>query len=385
MDDELAHKEETRALLRLSLCDNVGPKVIHALMETFGSAREAEEAARNGSEALDALDKDVREGVQQGPPEGEVESELEQMREQGVRLVPYFSNDYPPPLKELGRGKPPLLRMKGTYLERDELAVALVGSRRCTHYGRKQAARLASNLACRGYTIVSGLARGIDGEAHRAALRSGGRTLAVMGCGLSTIYPQEHAELAMKASSEGALISELPMDTPVRAGNFPPRNRIISGLSLGVVVVEAADRSGSLITARWAGEQGRAVMAVPGKVDSATSGGCHNLIRDGAVLVENADDVTEAVESLAEASSSHSPDEEEEAERPDKDRQQEMREESLGNRERKLYDLLGDTPRHIDSLVEEVDLPVPVVSSTLVSLEIKGLVKQLDGSRYVAT
>ena len=381
MDHKIDYEKETKALLRLSLCENVGPKVIHALMETFGSAQEADKAARNGSEALDALDRDAREGMKKGPPEGELERELDQMREQGVRLVPYFSEDYPAPLKKLGPGSPPLLRMKGTYLERDELAVALVGSRRCTHYGRKQAARLASNLACRGYTIVSGLARGIDGEAHRAALRSGGRTLAVMGCGLSTIYPEEHTELAMKASSEGALISELPMDTPVRAGNFPPRNRIISGLSLGVVVVEAADRSGSLITARWAGEQGRAVMAVPGNVDRATSGGCHNLIRDGAVLVESADDVTEAVESLAEASSHSSG---EEPERPDEDRQQAMRAESLDSRERKLYGLLGDTPRHIDTLVEEVDLPVPVVSSTLVSLEIKGLVKQLDGSRYVA-
>lgn len=379
------YREETKALLRLSLCDNVGPKVLHALLETFESAREVEDAARNDSEALDALDRDVREGLVEGPPQGEVERELDQMREHGVRLVPYFSDDYPPPLKQLGPGKPPLLRMKGTYLERDELAVALVGSRRCTHYGRKQAAKLASSLACRGYTIVSGLARGIDGEAHRAALRSGGRTLAVMGCGLSTIYPEEHTELAMKTSSEGALISELPMDTPVRAGNFPPRNRIISGLSLGVVVVEAADRSGSLITARWAGEQGRGVMAVPGNVDRATSGGCHNLIRDGAVLVEDADDVAEAVESMAEYSEETAEAPEDGAQPPDEDRQREMREASLEDREKRLYDLLGDSPRHIDSLVEEVELPVPVVSSTLLSLEIKGLVEQLDGSRYVAT
>jgi DNA processing protein len=277
--------------------------------------------------------------------------------------------------------------MKGTYLERDELAVAIVGSRRCTHYGRKQAARLASNLACRGYTIVSGLARGIDGEAHRAALRSGGRTLAVLGCGLSTIYPQDHVELAMKASSEGALLSELPMSTPVRAENFPPRNRIISGLSLGTVVVEAADRSGSLITARWAGEQGRAVMAVPGNVDRASSQGCHDLIRDGAVLVESADDVTEAVESLAERSERDAPQDEddEQAESAGREKQRELREESLEDRERQLYEMLGDTPRHIDALVEQAELPAPVVSSTLVSLEIKGLAKQLDGSRYVAT
>ena len=380
------HKEETKALLNISLCDGVGSKITYALMETFGSAREALDAARTGSDALDALPSNARKGLREGPPRGAVEEEIDLMKEHGVRLVPYFSEDYPAPLQELGPARPPLLWIKGNYTENDRLSVAVVGSRRCTHYGRKQSARLSTDLATRGYTVISGLARGIDGEAHRAAVRTGGRTLAVLGCGLATIYPEEHMELAMKVSSQGALISELPMKTPVRAGNFPPRNRLLSGLSLGVLVIEAAKRSGTLITARWAGEQGKPVMAVPGNVDRPSSRGCHALIRDGATLVEDADDITEAIESISSdidrseqqtSSAQVSPPAEETSER------QQMRLDALEDRERELFEMLGDTPRHIDSIVEETGLEVGEVSSTLLSLEIKGLATQLDGGRYV--
>ena len=373
------HESQTRALLRISLCKNVGPHVIFALLEHFGSPKVALEASRDQLKQVDGLPKDAIEGLIEGPSAGALSEELELLERHAVRLVPCFSEDYPDPLSELENGRPPLLRVKGTCEEQDSLAVALVGSRRCSHYGRKQAARLATQLASMGFTIVSGFARGIDAAAHRGALRAGGRTIAVMGCGLAHIYPQEHAEMVSEVANNGALVTELPMDTPVKRSNFPPRNRLISGLSLGVVVVEAATRSGSLITARWAAEQGKTVMAVPGNVDRASSHGCHKLIQDGAILVEDARDVAESLGPL----SRPLPDPEATDEEAETGEMDDPRVLSLNKRERRIFELLGHSPRHIDSLVEETDLPVSMVSSALLTLEVKGLVTQLSGSRYV--
>jgi DNA processing protein len=273
------------------------------------------------------------------------------------------------------------LRVRGEYRREDQLAIAVVGSRRCSTYGRRQARRFARGLAGMGFTVVSGMAYGIDSEAHRAALAGRGRTVAVLGEGLACTLSGGDAELALEIAESGALVSELPMEAPARPGNFPPRNRLISGLALGVLVVEAAKRSGSLITARHAGEQGRAVFAVPGPVDSATSRGTHALIRDCAVLVEDARDVVDGLGPLAEALELPPREEAEAAGEPEP--LADPRELALNDREREVLALLDGSPCQIDQVIDRTGLAVSIVASTLLTLEIKGLVEKLDGQRYV--
>jgi len=372
-------EEETLALLKLSLCEDVGRAAVFALVGHFGSAQAALAAAGRELKSVEGISASALKGLREGPPPGAVEKELELLKRHGVRLVPFFSEDYPPPLKELESDRPPLLRIRGEYLQRDQLAVALVGTRRCSYYGRKQAARLAGELAALGFTIVSGLARGIDAEAHRGALRVGGRSIGVMGCGLASVYPPDCAELACQIAANGAVLSELPMSTPARAANFPPRNRLISALSLGVVVVEAPRRSGALITARLAGEQGRAVMAMPGNVGSPSNRGCHALIRDGAILVENAQDVVESLGPLVEPVRLPEIAEEVESARI----AAEAPAIYLNERERQVLEMLGQEPRQIDSLIEQSGLPASIVSSTLLALEVKGMARRLPGGLYV--
>jgi len=222
------------------------------------------------------------------------------------------------------------------------------------------------------------MAWGIDEAAHRGALLAKGRTLAVLGCGLARRMLPEQRELALDIAGRGALLSELPMDVPPRPGNFPPRNRLISGLALGVVVVEAATRSGSLITARLGAEQGKPVFAVPGNVDSPTSRGCHALIRDGAVLVESARDVLEGLGPLSAPVEAPGP-----ASGPARAPVDDPRALGLNERERQIYDMLGGSPVQIDEIVARSGLPASVVSSTLLTLEIRGLISRLAGQRYV--
>src|SRR5208282_2084187 len=246
---------------------------------------------------------------------------------------------------------PALLYARGAFEPRDQLAIALVGSRRCTSYGMRIAERLASSLARTGFTIVSGLARGIDAAAHQGALKAGGRTIAVLANGLAQIYPPEHAELSMEVARNGVLLSELPMRQGPLAGLFPQRNRIISGLCLGVVVVEAAPRSGSLSTAHHAMEQNREVFAVPGPVDSLASRGCHRLIRDGA--------------------------------RPDETPVRHPAELCLSDQERSLLGQLDNHPVGVDELITRTSLTASQVLATLSVLELKRLVLRLPGHQFV--
>lgn len=275
--------------LRLTLTPGLGPVLIARLVERFGSACAACEAsaaelaqvqgisaARSG-----ALVKAIREA------QAEVDRELDAVARIGGRVIPIDHADYPPLLREIA-DPPPVLYVRGTLAvhAEDFHAVAVVGSRRCTSYGIEQAERFAGVLARAGLTIASGGARGIDTAAHRGALRSQGRTIAVLGCGLGRCYPPENAELFEKVAAHGAIVSELPINTPPSAENFPARNRIISGLALGVLVIEAGDKSGALITARQAGaEHGREVMVVPGRVDSPASHGSHQLLKKGEGLL----------------------------------------------------------------------------------------------------
>jgi DNA processing protein len=373
------HQAETEALLKLSLCEGVSNRTIFALLEHFGSARQAVAASDHELAQVEGLAAPARRGLAHRADEEAAAGELELLEAHAVRLVPFFSEDYPRPLRHLDRDAPVLLRMRGEYRRTDQLAVALVGARRCSAYGREQATRFASDLASMGLTVVSGMAEGIDSAAHRGALLARGRTIAVLGCGLGRRFPQEEADLADQIAASGAVLSELPLDAPPRAGNFPPRNRLISGLSLGVVVVEAASHSGSLITARLAGEQGKAVFAVPGSVGSPVSRGCHKLIRDGAVLVESARDVVEGLGPLSEPVELGVQPDQQDQSAPVED----ARVLALNERERGIFDLLGPSPMHIDEVVTQTKLAPSIVSSTLLTLEIRGLIRQLAGQRYV--
>jgi DNA processing protein len=287
----------------------------------------------------------------------------------GVSILPFTSPDYPTLLRKVPN--PPLvLYVQGTLTEHDAVSVAIVGSRRTTHYGMTQAARLASELAAAGLTIVSGFARGIDTAAHRAALDAGGRTIAVLGSGLARLYPAENAALADEVAASGALVSEYPLDTPPLRPFFPRRNRVVSGLSLGVVVVEAAHRSGALVTADWALDQGREVMAVPGRVDRRSSSGCHRLIQQGARLVERAADVLEQLGDVGAALAPARP--KRRAPQPE-----------LTADEQRVLEAVGDEPAHIDAVTERCGMPAQNVASLLMLLELKRTITQLPGKHFV--
>ena len=285
---------------------------------------------------------------------------------------------YPANLREIPL-PPERLWVRGRVEADDTLAVAIVGAREATQYGIGCAERLAADLAARGITIVSGLARGIDSAAHRGALRAGGRTIAVLGSGVDVIYPPENRRLALEVAESGAVVSQFALRTPPLAGYFPARNRVIAGLSLGVVVVEAAEKSGSLITAGLAGELGREVMAVPGPLTSLMSRGAHRLIQDGAALVQGWEDVVaqlplrfrDRVKPLAVPAIADSPGHVE-----DKDTEND---ESL-----RLVRVIGREPMGIDQIIERSGLAPGRASALLMTLEIEGRIRQLEGKRFVA-
>jgi DNA processing protein len=278
---------------------------------------------------------------------------------------------------------PPLLYVRGTVEPDDSLAIALVGSRRCTPYGARICESLARSLCRAGLTVVSGLARGIDAAAHRGALRAGGRTLAVVANGLEEIYPPEHRELAGQIAAAGAILSEMPMRQQPIAGLFPQRNRLIAGLCLGVVVVEAAPRSGSLLTAQHAMEQNREVFAVPGPVDSLTSRGCHQLLRDGARLVQTVDDILEELaphirdrlppRDPAEPETTNAPEEPPPGIAP----------RTLNEQERSILAHLDDLPRAADELITRTGLTASQVMATLSVLEMRRLIRRMPGNQFV--
>jgi DNA processing protein len=304
-----------------------------------------------------------------------------------VRPVPLGFPDYPPPLASVVN-PPPLLYFRGEWTPADAGAVGIVGSRSCTAYGKRMAEQIAKGLARAGLTVVSGLARGIDGVAHRAALDAGGRTLAALAGGLSEIYPPEHADLANEVAARGALISETPMTVAPQPGMFPARNRIISGLSRAVIVVEANARSGALITARHALEQGREVFAVPGNADSPASAGCLELIRNGARLIRSAADLLDDLKGIATpeygaakpkaeatlfpaASEEPVPTEPPAPEAP-----------VIGDPlHQRLWDLLASR-RHGDELSREAKLSISDLSRALTQMELKRLVRRLPGNYY---
>ena len=371
-------EHELLAMLRLTLCKGLGQCSINRLVACLGSAAAVLNAPGAALAAELELPPNALSAIERVPGEETAIREWERAESAGVRLLMHSDPEYPRPLRYLDEAAPPLLWMRGRWERSDALSVAVVGSRSCSPYGRTHARRLAAALASMGFTIVSGLARGIDSEAHRAALQAGGRSVAVVASGLDAVGKSDSAELAAAVAESGAILSELPMDVPPRAGNFPPRNRLISGLAPGVLVVEAAARSGSLITARLAAEQGKSVMALPGPVDSLTSRGAHELIRDGAILVQDAQDVVEALGPLP------MPVELPAAEGADAGAclVDDPRVMALNPREREIHGLLSSRPVQIDEIITQTGLAASIVSSILLTLEIRGLARQLPGQCY---
>lgn len=313
--------------------------------------------------------------------------ELSLARQAGVHVVTREQSGYPKVLREI-HDPPPALYIKGS-LPAEETAVAVVGSRHASRYGLQMAEQLSYELAVRGVTIVSGLARGIDGAAHRGALRAGGRTIAVLGSGLSIVYPPEHEALAEQIVEQGALVSEYPMTMQPLAQNFPPRNRIISGLSLGVVVVEAAARSGALITAGCALEQGREVFAIPGQITTSTSQGTHHLLKEGARLVTAVEDILEELRLTppVRLRSGRRPEQGRGAPQPVAGAAPSAamgKAPPLAEEEQRIIACVSQNePRYIDTIAEASGMEMSEVSSALSQLELRHAVRQLPGKRFI--
>lgn len=360
--------DELRDLLGLHLVTGVGPRVMAGLLARFGSAARARQARIEELLEVPFVGPRVAEAIRASRDSPEVTQELDRVAQRNIRLFVRGGDGYPSQLVEIP-DSPHILYVRGELPTQP--AAAIVGSRHCTPYGRRMAARLATDLARAGITVVSGLARGIDGEAHRATLEAGGKTVAVLAGGLSSIYPPEHADLAEQVAATGALVTESCMLQDPIAGLFHARNRIISGLAQAVVIVEAAERSGALITASHAADQGRTVLAVPGPTDSAASGGCHALIRKGAILCRGADDVLEeirGVSAMAQAAAAPPPP----AGPPP----------NLDDMQLRLWEFLAPGIRSIDEMAQQLGVAVPQLTTALMRLEMRKIVKRLPGNRY---
>jgi DNA processing protein len=355
--------------VRLSMVSGVGPLLRKALLERFGSAAAVLAATRGELQGVDGIGPKTSARILAAHEEVDAEGELQLAAEHGLDVLTEASPDYPRPLRQI-HDPPGVLFRRGTAQPQDELAVAVVGTRHATRYGLAQAEQLAASLARTGFTVVSGLARGIDAAAHRGAMAAGGRTIAVLANGLLEIYPPEHVKLADEVAASGYLISESPPRMMPLSGAFPQRNRIISGLSVGTIVVEAANRSGALITARHAYEQGREVFAVPGPIDSRVSHGCHALIKDGAKLVESIDDVLDELGPLAEN-----------IRREDGTTLSSPAELMLNEIEQKVLAAIDGSVMSIDAVAKSSELPIHRVLSTISVLEMRRLVRRVSGTQ----
>ena len=362
--------DELGALVALAMVEGLGPVTVRRLVRAFGSAAATLAAGAGELARVEGIGSALAAGVAAARSSGAAARELETARRMGVSIIPFTDPSYPECLAQI-YDPPVLLYARGALLQSDRHAIAVVGARRCSQYGLVHAERLAGQIAGVGMTVVSGMARGIDTAAHRGALKAGGRTIAVLGSGLGRIYPPENRKLADEIAASGALLSEFPLSMGPQRTNFPLRNRVISGLSLGVLVVEAARRSGSLITAAQALEQGRLVFAMPGRIDSFASHGAHALLKEGARLVESVEDICAEFPYLF-------PDRAPRADEPAPDRPRPR----IGPREEAVLASLSAEERSIDEITAACGLPPAAVSAALLSLELKHLANQLPGKMF---
>jgi DNA processing protein len=357
--------------LTLALVHGLGPRILAALLERFGDATAVLAASRAELSSVAGVGPKLAHAIATADDHVDAAAVVRWCSEHDAKIVCRDSVGYPRMLDDL-TDAPPVLFVRGEFVSEDEIAVAIVGTRHATTYGLRQAERFAYGLAKAGVTVVSGLARGIDAAAHQGAIDGGGRTIAVLGSGLGEIYPSEHGGLAKAIAADGAVISEFAPDAKPRGGMFPQRNRLIAGLALGTLVVEAPDRSGALITARLAGEQNRDVFAIPGPVTSRASRGSNQLIRDGAMLVQNVDEVLEELGPVRRPVMTQAG--------------HEVRsgsELTLNEIERTVLDFIDATSTRIDDVIEKSRLPAHRVMAIISVLEMRRLIRRLSG-QYVS-
>jgi len=401
-------RETLKYWLALRAVEDVGCVGFRTLLKAFHSPREVFSASGQTLRVIPGIGPKTADNIRSFAAWGKIDQELDLAEKTGVEIIVCTDPRYPQNLLNI-YDYPPFLYVKGTLVPGD-VCVAIVGSRLASVYGRYTTEKLSRELAMKGVTVASGLARGIDAAAHRGALAGKGRTIAVLGTGIDTIYPPENVKLAQQISENGALVTEFSLGTPPNAPNFPSRNRIISGISFGVVVVEAGEKSGSLITARIAAEQGRSVFAVPGEFGAAGSRGTNHLIKQGATLLESIDDILEEIMPQAgffqqegngrasSASGENAPADAGElplpAERPLAEPAKTIKpgaqerppspaaDPTMTDGESRLLSLLSSRPLDINTLIEQSGLSARAVQNSLLTLELSGLIKQLPGKNY---
>ena len=362
-----------QSLVLLNMIPSLGSISVKRLLSYFGRPSNIFKACKEELCRVEGISAKKTEAIIKARQTIDVEREFELAQSNGIKIITILDSAYPENLKNI-YDPPPVLYVKGDLSECDYNSVAIVGSRRASFYGLSTASRLSSELCSLGITVVSGLARGIDTSAHKGALSAQGRTIAVLGSGILKLYPSENKKLAESISESGAVISEFSLETPPLPKNFPRRNRIISGLSLGVVVVEAARNSGALITADSALQQSREVFAVPGKMDSSTSVGTHSLIKQGAKLVSNVEDIIEELAIKFKGTSSTRRDRADIAAGGSVE---------LDIGAKRVYEALSKEPLHIDEIIMSTHMGVSQLSSILMQLQFKKMVKELPGKNFV--
>jgi len=364
--------EPREALVALNMIEHVGPVRVRQLLEHFGDAPAILRASEQQLLQVRNIGQETAQAIASWEKRIDLAAELKRISDFGCHILTQNDPEYPELLKQI-YDPPIVLYVRGQMLEKDKNAVALVGSRMTTHYGLEIARKLAYQLAYLGVTVVSGGARGIDTAAHQGALSGKGRTIAVLGTGINIVTPAENAELFGRIAANGAVITQFPFNRPPDKQSFPIRNRIVAGMTIGTVVVEANLTSGALITANFAAEYRRQVFAVPGRIDSPRSKGCHELIKKGAKLCEGAEDILTEFEYLF----------------PSSNRPLAVNESgalpalTLSDTEQRTYDTLSQEELSIDDVIRHSGLPSSTVSVALLSLEMKRLIRQLPGKLFV--
>jgi DNA processing protein len=371
--------DDLKYWLALTFIKDIGPITAKRLLSAFRTPKRVFEASQNELKDLEGINISKINSILEFNSWDRVEKEIDNIKNHNVRIIRYIDEEYPESLRYID-DSPVILYTKGSFIKKDKYAIAIVGSRNMTPYGKKITETIASELALCGITIVSGMARGIDAISHKSALKANGRSIAVLGSGLDNPYPPENKGLFNELSEKGCVISEFPIGTPPNKENFPQRNRLISGLSLGVLVVEATAKSGSLITASYALEQGKEVFAVPGNITSANSEGTHELIKKGAKLVQKTKDILEDIaphlKGLIGFANNQSvgsflmnlP--------------TNLNRLEINDEEKAICNILGSEPKHIDIISRETGMQTGRVLGILLGLEIKGIVKQAEGKRF---
>jgi DNA processing protein len=359
--------EETLDLIALCAVPDLGPVTIRKLIAACGSPTGVFKASHKELRAVENIGEERAKNIKNFAGRDEIGKAVEKLRDGGVKVVSEGSDGYPEALKGLGADTPLVLYMKGDIIKEDMYAVAIVGSRKLTHYGATVTETISSELAGMGFTVVSGIARGIDTAAHKGCLAAGGRSIGVLGSGIDVPYPPENKGLMERLSGSGCVISEFPPGMPPNRENFPRRNRLISGLSMGVLIVEADEKSGALITANYALDQGKGVFAVPGNINSPVSRGPNHLIKQGAKPVTRAEDIVEELAPVLKGFI----------------KKQKMKEKvEVTNDEKALCDIMSGEPMHIDAVSRKCGMPASKALAVLLGLELKGIVKQIEGKKF---